>query len=77
MARTRLHCKGVLEAVDLAVADESEHCQRTDTVAWVDFCAPSKVEFDELAEQLDLHELAVEDAFGPHQRPKHAQHRGR
>jgi len=70
MARTRLYCKGVLEAADFPVADVSEHLQRTDTVVWVDFCAPSKAEFVELAEELGLHELAVEDALGPHQRPK-------
>ena len=70
MARTRLYCKGVLEAEDFPVADVSEHLQRTDTVVWVDFCGPSKEELDELAVELGLHELAVEDALGPHQRPK-------
>jgi len=48
MARTGLHCKRFLEAENLAVADVSEHPQRTDTVVWVDFCAPTKVELDEL-----------------------------
>ena len=70
MARTRLYCKGVLEAEDFPVADVSEHLQRTDTVVWVDFCGPSKEDLDELAVELGLHELAVEDALGPHQRPK-------
>jgi|GEM_PF-6594588 len=49
----------------------------TDTVVWVVFCAPSKAEFVELAEELGLYELAVEDALGPHQRPKLNQHRER
>jgi len=70
MARTRLYCKGVLEEEDFPVADVSEHLQRTDTVVWVDFCGPSKEDLDELAVELGLHELAVEDALGPHQRPK-------
>jgi len=70
MARTRLYCKGVLEAEDFPVAEVSEHLHRTDTVVWVDFCGPSKEDLDELAVELGLHELAVEDALGPHQRPK-------
>ena len=36
-----------------------------DTVVWVDFCGPSKEELHELADELGLHELAVEDALGP------------
>lgn len=68
--RTRLYSKGVLEAENFPVADVSEHLKRPDTVVWVDFCGPSKEELDELAEELGLHELAVEDALGEHQRPK-------
>jgi magnesium transporter len=70
MTRTRLYCNGVLEAEDFSVSAVSEHLKRTDTVVWVDFCAPSEGEFVELADELGLHELAVEDALGPHQRPK-------
>ena len=70
MARTRVYCKGVLEAEDFPVADVSEHLERPDTVVWVDFCGPSKEELHELADELGMHELAVEDALGPHQRPK-------
>ena len=39
-------------------------------MVWVDLCAPFKDELVELAEELDLHELAIEDVLGPHQRPK-------
>jgi magnesium transporter len=39
-------------------------------VVWVDLCGPSKEQLHELAVELGLHELAVEDALGPHQRPK-------
>ncbi|MGI9023822.1 MAG: magnesium transporter CorA family protein [Acidimicrobiales bacterium] len=67
---TRVYRKGVLEAEGFAVADVSEHLERPDTVVWVDFCAPSKEQLAELADELGLHELAVEDALGPHQRPK-------
>jgi len=70
MARTRVYRNGILEAEDFPVADISEHLERADTVVWVDFCGPSKEELHELAMELGLHELAVEDALGPHQRPK-------
>jgi magnesium transporter len=69
-AKTRVYRKGVLEAEDFPVADVSEHLEESDTVVWVDFCGPSKEQLDELASELGLHELAVEDALGPHQRPK-------
>ncbi len=36
----------------------------------VDFSEPTKDQLHELAGELGLHELAVEDALGPHQRPK-------
>ncbi|HEX2784627.1 MAG TPA: CorA family divalent cation transporter, partial [Ilumatobacteraceae bacterium] len=70
MARTRVYCNGILEAEEFPVADISEFLERPDTVVWVDFCGPSKEELLEVADELGLHELAVEDALGPHQRPK-------
>jgi magnesium transporter len=69
-ALTRLYRKGVLEAEGFPVADVSEHLEETDTIVWVDLHGPSKDELHELAAELGLHELAVEDALGPHQRPK-------
>lgn len=69
-ALTRVYCKGVLEAEGFLVADVSEHLERPDTVVWVDLCGPSKEQLVELAAELGLHELAVEDALGAHQRPK-------
>ena len=69
-ARTRVYRNGVLEAEDFPVADVSDYLEEPDTMVWVDFCAPSKDQLDELADELGLHELAVEDALGPHQRPK-------
>jgi magnesium transporter len=69
-ARTRLYRKGILDAEDFPVADVSEYLEEPDTLVWVDFCRPTKEQLDELAGELGLHELAVEDALGPHQRPK-------
>ena len=37
---------------------------------WVDLCGPSIDQLHELADELGLHPLAVEDALEPHQRPK-------
>lgn len=70
MGDTRVYIKGVLEAEGFPVADVSDHLARDSTVVWVDLCDPSKEQLDELADELGLHELAVEDALGPHQRPK-------
>jgi magnesium transporter len=68
--RTRVYRKGALEAQDFPVADVSDYLEQTGTVVWVDFCAPTREQLDELVGELGLHELAVEDALGPHQRPK-------
>ena len=69
-ALTRVYRKGVLEAEGFPVADVSDYLDEADTVVWVDFCGPSKEQLHELADELGLHELAVEDALGRHQRPK-------
>jgi magnesium transporter len=62
--------KGVLDGEDFPLAEVSDQLEDPDTLVWVDFCDPSKELLDELAGELGLHELAVEDALGPHQRPK-------
>jgi magnesium transporter len=38
--------------------------------AWVGLVEPTMEEFDSIRREFDLHELAVEDAVGAHQRPK-------
>jgi magnesium transporter len=70
MGNTRVYVKGILDAEGFPVVDVSDHLAREDTVVWVDLCDPTKAQLDELADELGLHELAVEDALGPHQRPK-------
>lgn len=67
---TRVYRQGVVEAEGFPLADVSTYIEQPDTVVWVDLCAPSKEQLDDLAGELGLHELAVEDALGPHQRPK-------
>ena len=69
--RTRAWRDGELIAEGFPVADISEHLAADPSVVvWVDLCEPDREELLVLADELSLHELAVEDALGPHQRPK-------
>ena len=61
---TRVWRKGELVGENFPLADVSDHLGDADTVVWVDFCSPSKEQLHELADELGLHELAVEDALG-------------
>jgi magnesium transporter len=67
---SRAYRKGELVAEGFPVRDVSEHLEDPDTVVWVDLAGAGRKELTELAGELGLHELAVEDAMGPHQRPK-------
>ena len=67
---TRVYRKGVLEAEGFPLADVSEYLADPDTVMWVDLSGPTREQLHELTAELGLHELAVEDALEPHQRPK-------
>jgi magnesium transporter len=69
-ARTRAYRKGALSAKDFPVAELSDQLAAKDAFVWVDLCAPSPDQLHEVAAELGLHELAVEDALEPHQRPK-------
>jgi magnesium transporter len=69
-ALTRVYRKGALEADGFPVADVSDFLEQPDAVVWVDLCGPSLEQLHELAGELGLHELAVEDALGRTQRPK-------
>lgn len=68
--RTRVYRKDVLEREGFPVTDVSSYLSDPGTVIWVDYCGPTKAELAQLAAELGLHELAVEDALEPHQRPK-------
>ncbi len=67
---TRAYRDGVITAESFPIADVSDHLEDPDTIVWVDISGPSPAELHDLAEELGLHELAVEDAIGPEQRPK-------
>ncbi|MEU5258917.1 magnesium transporter CorA family protein [Amycolatopsis sp. NPDC021455] len=70
MTRTRVYREGVLQKEDFPLADVSDFLAERDTTVWVDLCAPSEADLAELAGELGLHRLAVEDAVQEHQRPK-------
>jgi magnesium transporter len=67
---TRAYRHGVLVAEGYPVSQVSDHLADPDAVIWVDLCGPSIADLKELADELGIHELAVEDALGEHQRPK-------
>ena len=55
---------------DIPAADISEYVHRPNCFVWVALVEPTQTELDEMAEEFDLHHLAVEDARKGHQRPK-------
>lgn len=67
---TRCFRDGKLTDENFALDDVGHHLEQPDTVVWVDFLRPSPADVEALGERLGLHELAVEDALEPHQRPK-------
>ena len=67
---TRAYQNGALRAESFPVAEVSDFLEERDTIVWVDLVSPSPEQLSELADELGLHELAVEDAMGPKQRPK-------
>ena len=68
--RTRLYRDGKLVMEDFPPADISEYLSNADARVWLDYCAPSAAEIATIAEEFQLHPLAVEDAVNEHQRPK-------
>lgn len=69
-ANTRVYEGGRLAAEGFPVTDVSEWLGRGACTVWVDFCGPTEADLAEVAQELGLHELAVEDAVGRVQRPK-------
>ena len=55
---------------DFPVDEISDYLKKPDCFVWVALCDPSPGELDQMQEEFNLHELAVEDARHGHQRPK-------
>jgi magnesium transporter len=68
--QSRSYRHGKLDDEGFPVEAVSEHLDREDTFVWVDLLGPTREDIAVLADELGLHELAVEDALEPHQRPK-------
>jgi magnesium transporter len=68
--RTRCYREGKLDGEGFPVAAVSDHLERPGTLVWIDYRHPTADDLAEVAAELGLHELAVEDALEPHQRSK-------
>ncbi|MGI8675272.1 MAG: magnesium transporter CorA, partial [Thermoleophilaceae bacterium] len=55
---------------DLALDDAYEAGREAGAFVWIGLHEPSTDEFDSVAREFNLHELAVEDAIKAQQRPK-------
>jgi len=62
--------KGVLGAEDFPVERVSDYLEQPDTLVWADLCLPDRNELHQIADELGLAPLAVEDAVESHERPK-------
>jgi magnesium transporter len=70
MARTRAYRNGTLIDENFDVEHVSDYLEDPDCLVWVDVCAPDQHELQMIADELNLHSLALEDAVSERQRPK-------
>jgi magnesium transporter len=70
MSHTRLYRNGKLEREDFPASEISDLIVDPDAVIWLDYESPTAADLAQIAEELSLHPLAVEDAVHEHQRPK-------
>jgi magnesium transporter len=61
---------GKRRAGGLSLAQAGDACRADDGFAWLGVAEPSAAEFESIAREFGLHELAVEDAVKAQQRPK-------
>ncbi|HZB48282.1 MAG TPA: magnesium transporter CorA family protein [Mycobacteriales bacterium] len=70
MPRTRVWRQGVLADEDFPVEKVSDYLEQDDCVVWADLCVPDRDDLQQIADELGLDPLAVEDALEHHERPK-------
>jgi magnesium transporter len=70
MASTRLYRDGTLLLEDFPVDNVSEHLSEPDATIWVDLDASDQRTLDQVAHELGVHEIAIENATAGGQRPK-------
>jgi magnesium transporter len=68
--RTRIWRDGRLEAEGFPVAQISDYLDESDTVIWLDLCAPHPEELRVVSDELGLDAHAIEDAVSRHERAK-------
>lgn len=70
MRKSRIYKNGKVVEVDFELNQLARVASDEDAVYWLDLVSPTPDELLHLSETLNLHELAVEDAFKGMQRPK-------
>ncbi len=73
--RSRVWCDGNLIAQDFPFEQISDFLEREDCLVWVDVCDPDHALLDQLAGELSLDPLAVEDAVAHYERTKAIRYR--
>jgi len=68
--KSRIYRKGKVTEVDFPLEQLGKVAKDRNAVFWLDIIEPTPDELHHLSQTLDLHELAVEDAFKGMQRPK-------
>jgi magnesium transporter len=71
-----LYRAGALEASDFPLSELGARLEDEDVTVWVDLGSPAEADLRLVADELGLHELAVEDAVQSRQRPKVDQYDG-
>ena len=61
---------GTRVAAPQDLAEMAAACRDADGIAWLGLYRPTREEFADVTREFALHELAVEDAVGAHQRAK-------
>ena len=74
--RTRCYRNGALAADGFALDAVSEHVVNPSALLWIDLCDPDVTDLQIVADELGLHDLAVEDATSGRQRPKYHRYAG-
>lgn len=70
MLRTRVYYDGKITAEDFPLEEISDRLADPRAILWADFTDPTAEDLAGVETELDLHELAVEDAIHGDQRPK-------
>lgn len=65
-----IYVGGVRVATPESIEATTEQCDALRGMVWIGLYRPSREEFESVAREFGLHELAVEDAVIAHQRPK-------